>query len=413
MFLLYSILSFLIIILIHPWYYLKRSSSERHRWLNERWARIPEKLVLSPSEPIWLHAVSVGEVMAALPLLRALKKRFPGKKILLTTVTETGQHVAMEKFPEADCIAYLPWDIAPVVNKVVSRLRPSIFITIETELWPNLLRTINAHGIPIIVLNGRISEGSFHGYRRIRFFMKRVLSLVDFFGMQDDIDAERIISIGAEPSKVRVIGNFKFDYVQSDKPIAWAEHLKRPAIIAGSTHRGEEEMILDAYTRLSGDWGLILAPRHPERAGEVEGLLDKRGLPHIRRSGIKGPFNERIIILDTIGELSSLYRYADIAVVGGSLLPFGGHNPIEPAFWAGPIIFGPHMENFPIAKEFIREGGAIEVRDVNEMVEAILWLTERSERAEKMGAVAKAIVQKNIGAVERSIGVIEAYLGNP
>lgn len=370
---------------------------------------------------IWVHAVSVGEVMACLPFLRRLKKEFPEKKILLSTTTYTGQKIAREKFPEADRIMYMPWDTELCIKRVVRSLRPKIFITIETELWPILFKTLKNIGSHIILLNGRISSESFKGYKRIRPFMKRVLSNVDFLYMQSKADSERIITLGADKKRVGIMGNFKFD-IEFDKrnPLNWMNGIKGRILLAGSTHKGEEEIILDAYELIKKriyDLKLILAPRHPERFSEVEEILKKRDFNYVRRSMMgqdprgKSLESYDIILLDTIGELSYTYSKATITFIGGSLLPFGGHNLLEPAYWSKPLIFGPHMDNFPIATEFLDKSAALEVKDSEEIAKTVKELLENTEKARHIGQNARAIIENNRGAIKKAIDLVRGFLG--
>ena len=437
MFLIYNLLSLLSLIAYLPWLLSKKGPENRLQYLKER---------LGISEytnaDLWIHAVSVGEVMAALPFLASLKKEFPGIKIVLSTTTYTGQKIAREKFPSADRIMYIPWDTWLTIRKAVRAIKPKIFITIETELWPALFSILKKNGSCIVLLNGRISPESFKGYKLIKPFMKKVLSYLDFIYMQGETDAERIIAIGADKNEVGIMGNFKFD-IELDKKesVRWMDGVKGKILLAGSTHKGEEEMVLDAYEEVKKsfpDLKLILAPRHPERFNEAEELLKKRNLNFIRRTELIRAENTEhrtqstdnppfppllkggeggleppdIILLDSIGELSRLFSGADVTFIGGSLLPFGGHNILEPAYWGKPSIFGPHMENFPIAKDFLMEGAAIMVKDPGGLAAAIKDLLENTEKAEHMGQKAKGIIDKNTGAVKKAVALVRSFLGN-
>ncbi len=407
MFLLYNLLSSAALLVYLPWLLFKKGPEDRLRYLKERLG-----LSRYTNTDIWIHAVSVGEVTASLPFLRLLKKELPKIKVVLSTTTYTGQKVAREKFPEAERIMYMPWDSGLCVGRAVKLLRPKIFITIETELWPALFKKLKDIGSSIVVLNGRISKESFKGYRRIRAFMKGVLSYIDFLYMQGNDDAQRITSLGADPGKVVVMGNLKFDLnlPESVTPLPWINTINRDIFVAGSTHKGEEDIVLDAFEsvkKTKPDLKLILAPRHPERFQEVGELLKRRNLNFIRRSEITLHKQQLdIILLDTIGELSGIYARATIAFVGGSLLPYGGHNILEPAYWSKPIIFGPHMDNFPIAQEFLRQDAALMVRDSQDMAEAIENLLEYPEKAGEMGKRAKMITEGNTGAVGKALELI-------
>ena len=419
MLIIYNLLSLISFIAYLPWLLFKKGPENRLQYLKER---------LGISEytnaDIWVHAVSVGEVMAALPFLTSLKKEFPGIKIVLSTATYTGQKIAREKFPSADRTMYIPWDTWLTISKAVRTIKPKIFITIETELWPALFSTLKKNGSRIVLLNGRISPESFKGYKLIKPFMKKVLSYLDYIYMQGETDAERIAAIGADKKKAGIMGNFKFD-IELDKKesVNWMDGVKGKILLAGSTHKGEEEMVLDAYEEVKKsfpDLKLILAPRHPERFNEAEEILKRRNLNFIRRTEFTVDSSQLtvnsqqadIILLDTIGELSQLFSKADVTFIGGSLLPFGGHNILEPAYWGKPSIFGPHMENFPIAKDFLMEGAAIMVKDPGGLAAAIKDLLENTEKAEHMGQKAKGIIDKNTGAVKKAVALVRSFLGN-
>ncbi len=291
MYLLYSLIYTIAIIFLLPFEYFKRPKDIRKRWLREKFGFYEFNLGPLPLVPleggVWVHAVSVGEVMAALPMLKSLKKRYPSRGIILSTITDTGQKVAREGAPEDTIIVYLPFDIASILNTVLKRIKPEILIVIETELWPNLFRVFKENGIPVILFNGRISEGSFKGYKKVSFFMKRILSYVDFFGMQGEEYAERIRSLGANKSRVKTLGNFKFDTRPPSQIPEWTKRIKGPVIIAGSTYEREEEFLTSVYLELKKDFpdlNLIIAPRHPERFKGVEDMLSSKGISFIKRS---------------------------------------------------------------------------------------------------------------------------------
>ncbi len=443
MFLIYNLLSLSALVVYFPWLLLKKGPEKRFLYVKERLGLSHYRKV-----DIWIHAVSVGEVIASVPFLKAVRRDFPGYKIAFSTITYTGQKIAKERFSEADRIMYMPWDTGICIKRAVRQLQPKIFITIETELWPLLFKTLNSTGASVIVLNGRLSPESFKGYRRISGFMRKVLSCVDFLYMQGNGDKDRIISLGADEERVRVMGSFKFDmeFHGSDSPTEWLNDIGSKLIVAGSTHKGEEEIIIDSYETAKkniSDLKMIIAPRHPERFTEVEELLRQRKLKFIRRSeinqgsGIRGQGSVEttrrsegsnqgaadkgeqsadqllpdIILLDTIGELSQVYSKAAISFVGGSLLPFGGHNILEPAYWGKPVIFGPHMDNFPVASDFLKEGAAIEVKNYVDMASSIEDLLSHPEKSRQMGNKAKNIIKNNTGAVKKALGLLRSILG--
>lgn len=417
-FLLYSVIYTVAVTLLFIPQYIKRPAGQRKIWLREKFGFIPAGTGTGHSGAIWVHAVSVGEVSASLPLLRALETAYPGQQIILSTVTDTGRQVALEKAPAHTTVLYLPFDLTPILRRCFRELQLTAFIVIETELWPNLFRVVNDLRIPLFVLNGRISGQSFSRYRLIASFMKKVLSLVDAFGMQTEIDAERITAIGAEEKKVRTTGNFKFDMEVSRKIPQWAAQVTGPVLVAGSTHRGEEELILSAYREnleRFPDLRLILAPRHPGRFREVEDILKSSGIDYVRRTELAGrtPGTEssgrNVILLDSIGELSSVYGIADIAIIGKSFTSTGGQNPLEPAFWEKPVLCGPHMENFPFMQEFYASGGACEV-DASTLAKKIKELLIDPEKARASGKAARAVFLKYSGAVARSVEMIRPFL---
>jgi 3-deoxy-D-manno-octulosonic-acid transferase len=436
MFLLYSALYCMALAFLLPFEYLKRPGALRKRWLRERLGVIdPSSGVIDPFSGVidphiraegpaeghegraltlWVHAVSVGEVMAASTFIKALKEKHPALRLIVSTVTDTGQNVARERLSSLAEVIYFPFDLAVIFRRAVDKLRPRMFIIMETELWPNALRVLGKKGIPVIVLNGRISDSSFRGYRRIRFFIKRVLQHVTLFCMQDEVYAERIRELGADKNNIIITGNFKFDIkVILEKPL-WASGIKGPVIVAGSTHRGEEDLIASSYIRLREDFGdlnLIIAPRHPERFDEVEGILRAKGLPCLRRSRLPAhePLSGSVVLLDTVGELSSVYGVADVAVVGGSFIGHGGQNPLEPAYWRKPVVCGPHMENFPFISEFYESGGA--VRAGGPELYGILkeLLLSPGKRAE-IGGKAGDLLKRKSGSVDKAVRAVEEHL---
>ena len=418
MYLLYSLLYAITLVFILPFQYVKRPKDIRKRWLREKFGLFHSHLQFPGSKFLWVHAVSVGEVIAAVPLLKRLKHKYPSKGIVLSTITDTGQKVAKERSPEGTTIVYLPFDISSILNSVLKRSRPEILIVIETELWPNMLRVFKANGIPVILLNGRISENSYKGYKKISFFMKKVLSNVDFFGMQEKIYAERVQSFGIDRSRVLDLGNLKFDTQPPTQIPQWAEKIQEPVIVAGSTHEGEEALITSVYTKLKKEFpglNLIIAPRHPERFKEVEEMLESTKISFIKRSSLSVYYSGRelihgtLILLDSIGELSAIYGISTISIIGKSFRGYGGQNPLEPAFWGKPILCGPHMENFPVIENFYREGAAIEVSG-DGLYTKLKEMLVSPEKIKEIGSKAQKLYWKNTGAVERSIEILSRYI---
>jgi 3-deoxy-D-manno-octulosonic-acid transferase len=421
MFLLYSVLySFALLILFIP-QYLKRPAEIRKKWLREKLGFLDSSLFAPHTSPIWIHAVSVGEVNAAIPFLRKLRAAYPDIPVILSTITDTGQKVARQKAPDGTHLVYLPFDLRIILASCFEKVRPRLFIVMETELWPNIFRAAAERRIPVIILNGRISEKSSKGYRKVSFFMKRVFDQVTLFCMQSPSDADRIKSIGAEESKVIVLGNFKFDMEISPHIPSWIRELQGQVIVAGSTHAGEEQIIIDAYREnvyLFPGLKLIIAPRHPERFAEAEDVIRKSDMRYLKRSEFgtegeePGPKKFNILLLDTVGELTTVYSIADIAIMGKSIEGFGGQNPLEPAFWGKPIICGQHMENFPFIKDFYAAGAAFQVTSTG-VAKKIKELLLQPEKAKSAGEKARVLYLKNSGAVDRAVKIVKGFVMTP
>lgn len=408
----YSLLYALAIFFLVIPQYLKRPKELRRKWVREKLGLLPQM-----SSSLWVHAVSVGEVNAALRLLRRLREKHPHIPLLLSTITDTGQKIAADKAPEGVSVVYLPFDITWVLSQAFRRTNPRALVVIETELWPNIFRIASKKNVPVLIVNGRISEKSSQGYRKISFFMKKVFSHVTVFSMQSRLDAERLRLIGAEENRVQVSGNFKFDMEIRGNVPEWACPFKGPVIVAGSTHEGEEALILSAYLKNLVTFPalrLILAPRHPERFQEVAALLTARNVNFVRRSelgrqhGSENPFSRNVLLLDSMGELSAVFGIADIAIIGKSFFGTGGQNPLEPAYWGKPIICGPHMENFPFIEEFHEQGAAFETGPTS-LAQTIGTLLLNPDLARTAGEKARALFVSKSGAVEKAIGIIEAH----
>lgn len=419
-FLFYTLLYSIVLLFILPFEYLKRPVDLRKRWLRERFGFLPFDSAdgISEYRVIWIHSVSVGEVIASVPFVQEILDVFPSVRVVLTTVTDTGQKVAGERLSGDVSIFYLPFDLPFSIRRFIRTIRPSLYISIETELWPNLFRLLKEEGVSVLIMNGRVSEDSFEGYRRIRFFMKEILDHVDLFCMQEAIYGERLKTLGVSEERIKITGNFKFDIKIDEYRHDWIRNLNRPVILAGSTHDGEEEIILDAFERLKGEVGpmtLIVAPRHPERFCEVEEIFKKRGLRYMRRSELDnrskiGKLKETpVILIDVIGELASLYSTCDIAIIGGTFSGRGGHNPLEPAFWGKPILCGPDMRNFPFIEEFYQNGAAIKT-SIEGLYNNLKRLLLSEDERLQMGKKAKEIYEARAGAIKRSVGLLERYL---
>jgi len=423
MYLIYNILLFIISLLSSPFILLAIVKKKYRKGLSQKLGLLPPHVLLklSGSRPVWIHAVSVGEVMAAIPLIQEIKKRHPSQKIALSTVTVTGNYTATIRAKEVDVVFYFPFDYPFIVKRVIKKINPKLFVTLETEIWPNLLRELKNNNIPSVMISGRISNHSYHKYRWARFFFSKVLDNIDAFCMQTEVDTRRIIDIGAKVDRVITIGNLKFDQrvsvLSSEEKVALYSILNlkegQRIFIAGSTHKGEEDIVLEVFKGLKQsyeDLVLVLAPRHPERFDEVAHLLSRHKLPSIKKTEIKrgrGGDQHNVILLDTIGELSKLYSIGTIIFVGGSLVSIGGHNVLEPVAYKKAVIFGPHMENFSEISRSLREsGGGLQVHNQEEFLLKARMLLQNDTVRDKLGERAFKVIAHNQGAIKRVMEVI-------
>jgi 3-deoxy-D-manno-octulosonic-acid transferase len=396
------------------------------RSLRQRLGYLPLSFNIDGDESIWIHAVSVGETLTARALIGELKTRYPGLKLFLSTTTMTGHEVA-RALTDIDGVFYFPLDWGFTVRRTLDVVRPRLFIMMETEIWPMLLRECRERGVATMLVNGRISKRSFARYTFVRRFFRRVLDDVERFCMQSEEAARRIVALGADPARVVVTGSLKFDSLdwpgvgphgQSRDRVLRYFRLSpgRPVVIAASTLRGEDQAALEAFRRVQARWPdalLIVAPRHPERFEEVTRLAAEEGFRVVRRTGL--PVDQSpdadVVVLDTIGELARLYQIASVVFVGGSLVDAGGHNILEPAMFGKAIVFGPHMHNFAeISAEFLRGSAAVQVSSTRELGECLVDLVGDGVRRASLGAAARAIVEGNRGAKARTMAVITALL---
>ena len=381
------------------------------------------------SPVVWIHCVSVGESQAARPLVSEIRKRFPNHTLVISTTTLTGQKLAREIFKtEAARVFYFPFDWAWTVRRTLNAVRPDLVLIMETEIWPRFFRECQLRGVQLAIVNGRLSSQSFRRYMWIRGFLKRVLRGLTLAVMQTKTDAERIVGLGLDPRRAVVSGSMKFDAgkIRGSDSFS-AEFCERfnisgstPLLIAASTHAPEETLILDALAKVSRrDLRLILAPRHPERFGEVAALLDKSRRAWTRRSSPPNSSdqNSSVILLDTIGELSSLYSLATLVFVGGSISQTGGHNILEPAAVGSAIITGPHTFNFAdITRDFVKAKAIVQLSSGNlresteELSAAINDLLGNEAHRSELQQKAKDLVQRNLGATERTIGYLNSLL---
>jgi 3-deoxy-D-manno-octulosonic-acid transferase len=369
----------------------------------------------SANGSIWLHAVSLGEVSAAAPLVRALKTRYPQHPMVLTTATPTGRARARALFGDTVDVRFLPYDMPGAVARFLDRIRPRLGIIMETELWPNLFSECERRGVPLLLANARLSAKSVARYRRFGSLARGIFSATTMIAAQTREDAERFIAIGAKSAATCVVGNIKFDVDTGTGASGVGRELRgsvggaRPLWIAGSTHAGEEEQVLAAHEELPADALLLLVPRHPDRFESVGELLNQRGVKFVRRSARLAPdAATRVLLVDTVGELATLYAAADAAFVGGSLVPIGGHNLLEPAALGLPVLTGPsHANGEEIARLLLAEGAALEVRDARELAAALRRLLADSQERRRMGDIGRRIVESNRGSVARLLELIE------
>lgn len=414
-----------------PWFVYQALRRRKYLGsLRERLGRLPLSFNLDAEPSIWVHAVSVGEVLAARPILEALKERYPGLRLYLSTTTAAGQQLARRQMPAADAVFYFPLDFSRVVRRVLDRVRPRLLVLMEGEIWPNLLRECRRRDIRTAIVNGRVSERSFRRYRLVSRMLGRVLADVDAFCMQSEESARRIIALGADRGRVAMTGSLKFDAVALPAPAPHGRPRdralrffrlspQRPVVVAGSTMRGEELPVLRAFRRVKAtapEALLLLAPRHADRFTEVVHIARGEGFAVVQRTelAIDAEPTADVVVLDTIGELAQLYQLATVAFVGGSLVPTGGHNILEPAVHGRPVLFGPSMSNFAeIAESFLAHQAAVQLRDARDLEETLAALMGDPVRRAGLGAAARALVDAHRGASAKTLDVLASLLPRP
>ena len=436
----YSILIVAFFVVVSPYLLYQAVRYRKYvRSLPQRMGYLPVSFNFDGEHSIWIHAVSVGEVLTARALLPELRQRYPHLRIFLSTTTMTGQQVARTNLQYVDDVFFLPFDLRFMVNRTLRLVKPKLFIIMETEIWPNLLRACQQAGVRTALVNGRISSRSYPRYRLARGFFRHVLSNVDRLCMQSEESARRVIAIGAPRERVTVTGSLKFDsldLVSLQEPAEASPYRiqpmhdrgpnrvlryfrvppERPVIIAASTLKGEEEHVFEAFQRVRATMStalLIVAPRKPERFEEVERLARRSGWNVARRNDLRVDTDPRhdVVILDTIGELAQLFQIATAVFVGGSLVDAGGHNILEPAVFGKPIVFGPYMQNFAeIARTFLDNGAAIQIRNGRELEPALVELLRDPVHRAKLGAAARALVEANRGARVKTLAAITQVL---
>jgi 3-deoxy-D-manno-octulosonic-acid transferase len=453
MYFLYSVITAAGMLLLSPYFLIKGIRQKKYLSnLPERFAwRFPPELTAGNGSAshsggaIWLHAVSVGEALAAVSLARAFKERFPDRRLVISTTTATGQAVARERLGFADAIFYFPFDWRGPVRRALRAARPEAIIVLETEIWPNFLREAHRAGVPVVFVNGRFSERSFRRLSRavkfsgglLRGFVSDVLNQAALFLMQSEEDRARLISLGASPERVVATGNLKYDLAPpGERPlVVWlSAELSRsgrgPLLVAGSVIKGEEGAVLRAFDKVAGKWPravLLIAPRKPERFDVVAEIIAADGWRVVRRSALSlgGAPNgssanalksspgepPTVLLLDSIGELAAVYGIADVVFVGGSLEPAGGHNPLEPASLGRAPVFGSSMDNFrEISERLLEADAAIRVSSAEELGAAWTALLEDESRRARMGRAAKELVERHRGATAITIERIASVL---
>ena len=427
MYVLYSALLVLFLLLTLPYWLLQMLRHGKYRaGLRQRFGAIPASLAGGSEKPtLWVHAVSVGEVVASSAVIATLRQKFPSHRVLVSTTTSTGQKLAVRRFG-AENAFYFPLDFAFAIRPYLEALRPELVVVAETEFWPNFLRLAKHSGARIAVINCRISDRSFPGYKRFRFWLPKLLeetlANVDLFLAQTEEDRQRLIAIGAAESKVTVAGNLKFDVTPPPSP-AIVESLRDsfsrtgagPILVCGSTLEDEEGLLLSSFRNVLANHPkavMILAPRHPERFPEVAALVEKLSFPMSRRSLWSGePLAGSVLLIDTIGELSVLYSLSTVAFVGGSLVPRGGHNILEPALYGVPIVTGNHYENFRDVVSFFATRNAVRIVGVAELPLVFLELIGNDKERATLGKNALAALESQRGATNKTIAALLHLMG--
>jgi 3-deoxy-D-manno-octulosonic-acid transferase len=431
MYLAYSLLTLVVFLVVSPYFVYQAIRYNKYIGsLSQRLGYLPISFNMDGEESIWIHAVSVGEALTARALAAELKARYPRLRLFLSTTTIAGQQVARRSLQHVDAVFYFPFDWTFIVRRTLNLVKPRLFIMMETEIWPNLLHECRRRGIKSVMINGRISSRSYPRYRLVRPFFRRVLADVDRFCMQSEESARRLIDLGADANRVTVTGSLKFDSLEMPAATTHGKPRERvmrffrlspqrTVIIAGSTMRGEEAAVLRAFSRVKAKSPgalVIVAPRQPERFGEVERLAREMGFVTTKRSDLPIDVEPRadVIVLDTIGELAQLYQLATAVFVGGSLADHGGHNILEPAVFGKPIVFGAHMQNFKeIADTFLANSAAVQVSSEDELDETLIELVTDPVRRARLGAAARALVEANRGAKGKTLAVIAELVPAP
>jgi 3-deoxy-D-manno-octulosonic-acid transferase len=426
---LYNLALLAALLLGAPWWLWRMATTEKYReGLGERLGRVRSLKGRDGRPLIWIHAVSVGEVLAVSGLVQSLRVALPDSVVAVSTTTRTGQRLARERFG-ADRVFYCPLDLPWAVRSYLSALQPRMLVLAETEFWPNLLSGCFRRKIPVAVVNARVSDRSWPRYRRLRVLWRPFLGRLASVLAQTEMDAARLVAIGCDPKRVSVAGNLKFDLRAAEDTEATrtlkALRSDNRLVVAGSTLEGEEAALLAAWPQLLAAGSglgpglvLVLAPRHPERFEAVAAMLDQSGVRWVKRSAWRGEPKDtqqplrhaELVLLDTIGELASVYSLASVAFVGGSLVPAGGHNPLEPAQFGVPIVMGPYYQNFRAIVDDLRAHNAIRIAQPDNFAQVLIDLLTDREAALNLGERARQVFAQKAGATERSVAALTALL---
>ena len=422
--LLFDCVNLLLLVLYLPRFIYRGLRNKKHfQVFPIRLGRFPQPTLQALSDAagvIWLHAVSVGETRSIEKILQFLRDHFRNNKFVISTGTLTGNRIARDISTPQDTVIFLPLDLSFVVRKVVKAIKPSLFIIAETELWPNLIEELHTRKIPISVVNARLSDSSFRGYRMFYSLFKKTFESLDLVCAQTERDGRRFSALGAK--KVKVTGNMKFDISVNDSCPVVAEDLKKrfnikdddQVVVAGSTHRGEDETIITVYKNLLEKFPrlkLVIAPRHIERTADIVRIAEKKGFRVSRYTQNNPSADNAIYILDAMGLLVPLYSLATVVIIGGSILPYGGHNPLEPAILRKTVFFGPHMDNFKETAElFLSRGAAITAADEDGFTNSISKLLKDKNLMDEIGKRAERVVNNNKGATQKNVCCIQELL---
>ncbi len=421
MFIVYDLIFLIFAAVYLPSYFLR---GKLNRGFFRRLGLLPARLSLD--RPIWIHAVSVGEVVSIKGLVTRLRQEYPGKKIVISTVTTTGNKIASGLIQEGDFLTYLPLDFSFIIQLVLRKINPCMFIIAETEIWPNLITGLIRLKIPVITVNGRISDSSYSGYRLIKFLIRPILKMINLYCVQTELDQRRLVDLGVDGHKIQVTGNVKFDIhlaAEENAPsLAYRDKLWLKPLdklwVCGSTHSQEEELIFIAYKKLLPVFPglkLLVAPRHPERSRRIASLAVHNGLLPVFISSLSAScpscINKPVFILDIIGELFNYYSAADVVLVGGSMVKKGGHNILEPASLKKPVIFGPHMFNFrDISELFLADQAALLAADSQELTAQVNKILSNDLLAKELGRRSSALIIKHRGATEKNVQIIKQFI---